>query len=72
MTAFALRGAYSGANAVVIQANQLPAGRKSGPALSGLTTEFGGGVVPGGFDYDITLNGAGLTFNTATLGSARP
>lgn len=63
----ALRGNYSGANAVVIEAGQIQL-VENFVLLSGLTTEFGGVVTPGGFDYDITLNGAGMTFNGSTLG----
>jgi hypothetical protein len=69
----ALRGNYVGANAVV-----LPEQERLNPNifvenlvfLSGLSTEFGGTIVPGGFDYDVTLaakNGELKTINGSSL-----
>jgi Ca2+-binding RTX toxin-like protein len=60
----ALRGDYTGANAVVLQFQSAFLERlfvENLVFLSGLSTEFGGTIVPGGFDYDVTLaeeNGA--------------
>lgn len=50
----ALRGNYAGADAVVFQ-NASFTNIEVLVLLSGLTNEFGGPIVPGGFDYDLTL-----------------
>jgi Ca2+-binding RTX toxin-like protein len=50
----ALRGNYSGADAVVFQ-NSSFTNVEVVVLLSGLTNEFGGPIVPGGFDYYLTL-----------------
>ena len=49
----ALRGNYAGANALSqVSFNDI----EVIVFLSGLTNEFGGPIVPGGFDYDLTLS----------------
>ncbi len=50
----ALRGNYVGADAVVLEDASL-SGIEVVVLLSGHTSEFGGTIVPGGFDYDLTL-----------------
>ena len=50
----ALRGNYAGVDAVVFQ-NTSFTNVEVLALLSGLTNEFGGPIVPGGFDYELTL-----------------
>ena len=51
----ALRGTYAGASSALVLGDAAVAGIEVFVLLSGYTTEFGGAVVPDGFDYDLTL-----------------
>ncbi len=50
----ALRGYYDGADAIVF-VDESFSNVEVVVLLSGFTNEFGGSIVPGGFDYDLTL-----------------